>query len=237
MVSQLLKDVTAVLLCGGKGERLRPFTEDWPKPMVPVRGQPLLAHLLRYLSSQAIERFVLCTGYKAEAIDTFVQGHPLRSRIVTVNSGDAMMMDRVREALPDIPDRGLVCYGDTLANVDLAVLAREHRDHHAQATVTLYPLQSPFGVVKAENSTGRVTSLREKPILPFWINIGFILCERPALELAQPGTDIMFFLEDLLKRGVLYAHRHRGRHVTVNTAKEHSDAEAEVDFFTVLEGQ
>ncbi|QRN95947.1 nucleotidyltransferase family protein [Archangium violaceum] len=235
-----LSDVTAVLLCGGKGERLRPFTEHLPKPLVPLRGKPLLQHLLRYLSLQGVRRFVLCTGYKAEAIVRFVEELSLPldlEEVVCVDSGeDANMADRVLDARRHVPGRALICYGDTLANVDLGSLARHHADSGALATMTVYPLQSPYGIVSLDGDTDRVSGLLEKPVLPYWINIGFILCEPAALDEMRRGTDLMMFLGSLTKRGAVRAHKHQGKHLTVNTEKERTEAEGEIEFFTLLEG-
>jgi glucose-1-phosphate cytidylyltransferase len=234
-----LSDVTAVLLCGGKGERLRPFTEHFPKPLVPLHGKPLLQHLLRYLSLQGVRRFVLCTGYKAEAIARFVQEEPPPSgcSVVCVDSGEAASMaDRVLDARKHVPGRALVCYGDTLANVDLGSLARHHAESGALATMTVYPLRSPYGIVSLEGESDRVVGLREKPVLPYWINIGFILCEPAALDTMRRGTDLVSFLGALAEHGGVRAYRHQGKHLTVNTEKERNEAEGEIEFFTLPEG-
>jgi glucose-1-phosphate cytidylyltransferase len=233
-----VKDVTAVLLCGGKGERLRPFTESFPKPLVPLRGRPLLDHLLDYLVAQGIRRFALCVGYKAEAIRSHVQQHPRPScEIILVDSGEAASMTtRVLDARAHVRGRTLVCYGDTLANVDLGALVRGHQAAGALASVSVHPLRSPFGVVVLDGAGERVVKLEEKPLLPHWINIGYILCEPAALDLMERDNDLVSYLEMLARRGALRAHRHQGKHLTVNTAKERSEAEQEIDFFTLPEG-
>jgi glucose-1-phosphate cytidylyltransferase len=228
-----------VLLCGGKGERLRPFTEHFPKPLVPLNGKPLLQHLLRYLTLQGVRRFVLCTGYKAEAIARFVQelALPPELEVVCVDSGEAASMaDRVLDARKHVPGRALVCYGDTLANVDLGSLAGRHTASGALATVTVYPLRSPYGIVSLKGDSDRVAGLLEKPVLPYWINIGFILCEPAALDTLRRGTDLVTFLAALAEHGAVRAHKHQDKHLTVNTEKERSEAEGEIEFFTLLEG-
>lgn len=237
-VSPPLEEVTAVLLCGGKGERLRPFTEHLPKPLVPLHGRPLLQHLLRYLSLQGVRRYVLCTGYKAEAIARFLEEHPLPAghEVVCVDSGEASMADRILDARAHVPGRALVCYGDTLANVDLAALSAGHQAGGRLATLTVYPLRSPYGVVSLEDDGELVAGLVEKPVLPYWINIGFLLCEPAALDWLQRGTDLVTFLDGLAHHRQLRVHRHQGRHLTVNTEKERSEAEGEIEFFTLMEG-
>jgi glucose-1-phosphate cytidylyltransferase len=232
-------DVTAILLCGGKGERLRPFTESMPKPLVPLNGQPLLLHLMRYLSQGGVRRFVCCTGYKAEAIEAFVKENPNPQWDVRcVNSGDASMTDRILDALPHVTTRRcIVCYGDTLANVDVAELLEAHEQSGAIATLTVYPMRSPFGVVEFDE-TGKIRRFLEKPVLPHWLNIGFLVLEPAAMKLLKRGADMVGFLDDLVATGQFHVHRHTGKHLTVNTEKERAQAEAEmVEFFTLLDGQ
>src|SRR4030095_1617949 len=67
-----IHDLTAILLCGGKGERLRPFTDTLPKPLVPLNGRPLLYYLMKYLADEGVNRFIVCVGYKADAIERFL---------------------------------------------------------------------------------------------------------------------------------------------------------------------
>jgi NDP-sugar pyrophosphorylase family protein len=228
--------VTAVILCGGRGERLRPFTELLPKSLVPIGDRPLLGHLMDYLATRGVRRFVLCTGYKKEAIESFAAGlAPSGWQIECVDSGDAPMIDRLLDALPHVIGRALVCYGDTLANVDLAALTAAHERGDASATVTVHPLESPFGIVQAD-ADGFVESIREKPRLPHWINIGFVLCDREAFGSAERGMDLVGFLDTLVRSRRLRAYRHEGRHLTVNTEKERSAAEKDIVFFTYPEG-
>jgi NDP-sugar pyrophosphorylase family protein len=236
-MDESISELTAILLCGGKGERLRPFTEKLPKAMVPLNGQPLLQHLITYLSNAGVSRFVVCVGYKAESIETFIkeQGYPL-GQVVCVNSGDVSMTDRILDARPHIRGRAIVCYGDTLANVDVPALLRQHAQSRALATLTVYPLESPFGIVHFEDSK-RVTSFKEKPRLPYWINIGFLLCEPEAFDLINRGSGIPQFLAALTDKGKLYTHEHTGKHLTVNTEKDRAVAENEIEFFTYMDGR
>jgi NDP-sugar pyrophosphorylase family protein len=233
-----MSDPTAVILCGGKGERLKPFTDHLPKALVPLHGKPLLHHLMNYLSQAGISRFVLCVGYKAECIEQFVsqRANPCW-HVQCVNSGDASMADRILDARPHIEGPALICYGDILANVDLPDLRRAHQASGALATLTVYPLHSPFGIVEFDDQN-RITKLTEKPVLPYWINIGFMLCEPKALDFLQPQSDMMNFSEALAQAGALFAYRHHGRHLTINTEKERMQAEAQMtDFATVMDYQ
>jgi NDP-sugar pyrophosphorylase family protein len=229
-------ELTAIVLCGGRGERLRPYTDTIPKALIPLNGRPLLYHVLRYLRLGGVERFVLCVGHLADKIERFVAGSAeFRDATTCVNSGDASMIDRILDASSHVGARALVCYGDTLANVDIGALLSSHRASGAAATLTIYPLNSPFGIVDAD-AAGRVTAFAEKPRLPYWINIGYLLCEREAFAAMLRGTDMEEFLSALARAGRLYAYRHSGRHLTVNTEKERTLAEEQiVEFLTVMD--
>jgi NDP-sugar pyrophosphorylase family protein len=236
-MDEIVNDLTAVLLCGGKGERLRPFTETQPKALVPLNGKPLLQHLVTYLSASGVSRVVVCVGYKAEEIEEFLGKQRLLREIICVNSGDVSMTDRILQALEHVRGRALVCYGDTLANVDLNGLLAQHGQSGALATLTIYPLHSPFGIVQTD-ATGRVHSFTEKPKLPYWINIGFLVCDPGAFSYLRPGSDMVGFLSSMAEAGVLYSYQHTGKHLTVNTEKERAVAEVEVvEFYTYMNGQ
>jgi NDP-sugar pyrophosphorylase family protein len=229
-----VEDLTAVLLCGGKGERLRPFTEHCPKPLVPLAGKPMLQLLTEYLIACGVQRFVYCVGYKAEMIHDFLAAHfPDRERFRAVDSGDATMTDRLADARVHVPGRALVCYGDTLANVNLNALLEFHAKRGAAATLTTYPLQSPYGVIESDDAR-RIRSFREKPVLPFWINIGFLVLEPEVVATMERGSDMPQFLDRLAAGGRLFEFRHEGSHLTVNTEKERAQAEQQLaQMFTV----
>ena len=229
-----MDDLTAILLCGGKGERLKPFTDKLPKPLVPLNGRPLLWHLVQFLKANGVKRFVFCTGYKAEKIDEFIAQELDDSfEVHTVNNGDASIMERIVSARAHVPGRALVCYGDTVANVSVPELTKHHEKSGGGATVTVYPLQSPFGVVNFDDSTC-IKAFEEKPMLPYWINIGFFLFESEVLASATTEIDYPEFLSRLAAENKLFAYRHSGKHLTVNTEKERKTAESEIiEMFTL----
>ncbi len=227
-----MNHISAILLCGGKGERLRPLTQAVPKPMIPLNGDPLLLHLMRHLSGYGISRFVVCVGYMAEVIESFVAKREEAGwDVVCVNSGDATMTDRIVDARETVPDGpALVCYGDVLADVDLAALRHAHEKSGALATVTVHPLDSPFGIVEFDTSRC-VSRFVEKPRLPYWTNIGFMLFEPGAFSYLDRGSDMPEFLSTLARAGVLSAYEHTGNHLTVNTDKDRAQAEDAIKLF------
>jgi mannose-1-phosphate guanylyltransferase len=228
-----VEDVTAVLLCGGKGERLKPFTDTAAKPLVPLNGRPLLEYLIAFLASRGVDRFVVCVGHHADAVRAFVRNEVDSAlEIVCVDSGDASMTDRILDASAEVEGRMLVCYGDVLSDVDVAALCAEHERTGALVTVTVYPLDSPFGVVEYD-AARRVSGFQEKPRLPYWVNIGFLLCEPRIVSYLSRGSDMPAFLTELADAGLLYAFEHVGKYLTVNTEKDRLAAEMELGLFSM----
>lgn len=233
-----MRELTAVLLCGGKGERLLPLTKRLPKPLVPLKGRPILAHIMHYLAASGLRRFVVCVGYRARTIQKAIGGFADRSwEVACVDSGDVSMTDRLLDVRPWVPGRALICYGDTLANVDVATLVHHHERCGGEVTMTVYPLHSPFGIVQFDPAH-RVSSFAEKPVLPHWINIGFMLWEAAAFDRLRQGSDMPDFLASVAGAGRLFAYPHRGKHLTVNTEGDRVQAERHVvEFLTLLERQ
>lgn len=232
-----MQSLTAIVLCGGRGDRLRPFTDETAKALVPLKGRPILGHLLSYLLHSGATKIVVCVGYRAADIESYIaECFAPEPNIICINSGDVSITDRIIDAVAHVEGRSLICYGDTLANVDLPALQAAHEESSALATLSVYPMHSPFGIVDFAEDR-QITGFREKPILPHWINIGFLLCEREALGFLQPGTDMPDFLTALAGAGGLFAYKHDGRHLTVNTEKDRSLAEAQlVEFYTLPNG-
>lgn len=228
-----MNDLTAILLCGGKGERLRPFTEHAPKPLVHLGGRPMLYHLIRYLMQFGIQRMVFCLGYKASMIREFLdQEFPGEQGFFCVDSGDVSMTDRIADARRHVEGRALVCYGDTLANVNIPDLLQFHSENNAHATLTTYPLECPFGIIEMDQQQ-HIQRFQEKPRLPYWINIGFLLLEPGVVRAVERGSDMPQFLEGLANSGHLLGFQHQGSHLTVNTEKDRAQAESKItEFFS-----
>ncbi len=220
--------LTAVILCGGKGERLRPFTDKYPKPLVPLLDKPLLQHLVEFLERQGVRRFVFCVGYKAEMIEEFVKSTFTSPGIEVLisNAGDASITARLAEAGSLVSGPALVCYGDTIANVSLEGLCDFHNIHGTEATITVFPLKSQFGIVDIDGPMA--VGFREKPDLPYHINIGFFIFSSGVLNTAADFDELTPWLETLTGRSALSAFIHKGKHLTVNTEKERQSAEAEI---------
>jgi len=236
-----------VILCGGKGTRLREETEYKPKPMVEVGARPILWHVMRNFAVHGFRDFVVCLGYRGDLIREYFLHYRALShdfsvrlgapddvgyhevdelegcRVTLVDTGEETGTGgRVTRAAPYLSDdRFVVSYGDGVANLDAAALLRFHRSHGKLATVTAVRATSRFGVLELEGDS--VRSFSEKPQLDDWISAGFFVFERAALE--RLGRDDAMFeveaLPDLARAAELRAFRHDGFWQPMDTYREY----------------
>ena len=226
----MTSSVDAILLCGGKGVRLRPLTETLPKPLVSIKGEPILGHILDHLSSSPIEHYYIAGGYEINKIHEYFLSYSLKEKKVTiVDTGEAEIIKRIYSCAKLIKSDGfLVLYGDTLADINIKQLLQFHASHNGLATITLWPMRSPFGIMEV-GSQERVESYLEKPILNKWINIGFFYFSSELISKMESFEKFEDFIEYLVNKQELYAFKHTGKHITVNTLQELNDAEQNID--------
>lgn len=221
---------TALVLCGGKGERLRPLTESTPKPLVHLKGRPILSYLLDHIKKFNITDVVIAAGFQAEKIYEFFEHNHRDLNVTIVNSGDVDIIERIRNCSPHIKSDFILFYGDTLADVNLSQLQEFHKGQLSKATITLWPLKSQFGLAELDEK-GYVTKFREKPTLDQWINIGNFYYEHEVLSWMNQFSSYADFLEYLGKEHKLLGFKHQGVHITVNTLRELEEAEQNIHSF------
>jgi len=222
------RELPVLLLCGGKGERLRPLTDSIPKPMVKIKEKSIIDYQLEFFIVSGFNDFIVATGYKSDVIESHLKSN--YSDINIVNSGDVDIIQRIKDANKVIKGNFILCYGDTLADVDINSLLKFHESHDGLVSITSYPLQSPFGIIDMDYS-GKVISFIEKPVLDHWINIGYMVFSKEIWGTIDRYSDFVDFLNALLAENLLYSFKHRGVHITVNTIKELYDAENNISSF------
>lgn len=189
--------VSAVIMAGGFGTRLRPLTDETPKPMLNIGGQPLLQRTVERLRRSGIRNVNLTTHYLPEKIhDHFGDGSDFGVRINYVAEEKPLGTAGALSLLPESDEPLLVMNGDILTGVDFQELVRFHREHEAALTVGVrqYEFKVPYGVVQAEQ--GVVRALREKPKYEFLVNAGIYLLE-PDVKRYIPA-DRRFDMTDLI---------------------------------------
>ena len=192
----------AVIMAGGQGTRLRPLTEDLPKPMLPVGGRPLMERIIEQLRQVGIRRVNVTTHYKPEKIiEHFGDGHAFGVDLNYVNEDLSLGTGGALGLMPPPAEPLLVINGDILTQVDFGAMLAFHQENHALMTIAVrrYEMQVPYGVIECEGS--RVQKLSEKPHLGFLVNAGIYLLEPAVFQFMPQGqhfnmTDLIQWLLD-----------------------------------------
>jgi glucose-1-phosphate cytidylyltransferase len=250
MPDQSMEPIPVVILCGGQGTRMRGQTLT-KKELVAIGGRPIIWHVMRIFSAYGFSRFVLTLGYHADQMRRYFLDYEAMDRDFTIHLGNhkdkssvqyrsdvdhpfwevslvdtglhtekAGRISKVAEYLN--AERFFVAYGDDVSDVDLSKLHSFHRQHGRLATLTAVRIQLPFGVVEADES-GQVRGFVERPLLPHWINGGFMIFENPVLEMMNNEKNANLekvILPQLAQSGQLMIYRHSGFWQSMNTMKD-----------------
>ena len=237
-----------VILCGGKGTRLREETEFRPKPMVKIGGKPILWHIMKTYSHFGYNEFILCLGYQGNVIKEYFYHYMLHNSDVTIKLGKNQQITmhdtsieenwtitivdtgenhlkgaRVKKIEPYIEDDSfMVTYGDGVGDIDIKKLVDFHQSNGKIATVTGVSPPSAFGQILAEGST--VIEFNEKPqIKEGIINGGFLIFNRKIFDYLNEDETCdleMGALEQLTRKKELMVFRHEGGWACMDTYRD-----------------
>jgi glucose-1-phosphate cytidylyltransferase len=237
-----------VILCGGKGTRLREQTESIPKPLIEIGGKPVLWHIMKIYSHYGFNDFILCLGYLGHRIREFFlnysrwQNSDLLLRVGDRGEGRYQRLShsseqwrvllaetgeetntggRIKRVEPYIKgETFMVTYADGLANIDLRDLLKYHRSKGKVGTVTVLNPVSNYGILEFERS-GTIVQFKEKPKLEVWINGGFFVFQRKVFDYI--GGDSVLErepFEGLVKDRQLVAYPHKAFWASMDTYKD-----------------
>ena len=219
----------AIILAGGKAERLGPAAEGRPKPLVELGGRPLAAYQVYSLAQAGVDRvLVSCAAGQGSLFEEELGG--LGPEILPVEEPEPLGRGGgLRLAARQLEgDEAFALNGDELVDLDFSeLLARQHEAPVA-ATIAVAPLESPFGVVEL-GAEDLVTRFEEAPRLPHWVSCGIYVLGREAIDrLPERGDHERTTFPALAGEGKLAAFRHEGLWLTVNTPKDLRRAEEAV---------
>lgn len=215
-----------VILCGGKGTRSYPFTEYFPKVMMPVNGTPIIVHLMRIYASQGFDDFVLAAGHRKEMLHDYFDGRFSDWKIRIVDTGeDADTGERILRCGTYVGDQFFATYGDGLSDLNLHALLDAHNKSGGLATLTTVPLRSQYGMV-VFNEDNKIQRFEEKPLInDYWINAGFFVFEKQALMEWKGRNLEQDVLPQFARREQLYVHKHVGFWKSMDTSKDQQELE------------
>lgn len=201
-----MKDVEAVILAGGRGTRLRPYTVSIPKPLVPLGDEPIIEILIRQLEACGVRRVHLALGHLADLLRAYFEQTNSRRTIEILYSFEAKPLGTVGpiKSIPLASDTFLVLNGDVLTTMSFQDLIDAHRRRGCIATLAVHKREvlMDYGVVEVSGD-GLILGHREKPVLGVSVGMGVYAFERRVLSYIPGGEkfDIPDLIQVLLKAG------------------------------------
>ncbi|MEW6050621.1 MAG: nucleotidyltransferase family protein [Candidatus Zixiibacteriota bacterium] len=196
----------AIILAGGKGTRLQPYTSDIPKPLVPIGDTPVIEILLRHLKKAGVTRVHVAVNHLAHLViavlgDGSSLGLEIRYAIEDTPLSTAGPLTRIA----DLPEQFIVANGDILTDLDIAELFQFHAARRPLATIASHVRSEKvdFGVLQTDPS-GRLTGFQEKPSLQFAVSMGIYVFSREILRYIPKDRPYGFdeLMIDLIARGL-----------------------------------
>lgn len=223
----------AVILAGGKGTRLRPYTLNFPKPLMPVGEHPILEIIVRQLRLAGFRRLTILSGHLADLIQAyFGNGSRWDVEIEYVreqrplNTAGALRL--VRDPSPDM----LVMNGDILTTMDFRDLFERHLEKGAAATVATVRREHhvDFGVIESDGD-GFLAQYREKPVLDYIVSMGVYAMRRSCINLIAPDEalgmpDLLLRVRDSGQR--VYCAREPGYWLDIGRVGDYEEAQRQV---------
>lgn len=220
----------AISIVGGKGERLRPLTEDRPKCMVLLAGKPILEYQIEWLAENGVTHVVLACGHLHEVIeDYFGDGSRWGVRIgYSIETEPLGRGGAFKLAYAQVPPSEPIVIGTNGDNVHtqaLAPLLEQHARTGAVATLLLTQLRSPYGIVHQEDE--RITGFEEKPLLPYWLSAGaYVLSREFFADCPDVGDHEDELFPRLAAEGRLFGFRSTSYWKAIDTVKDLNEAAA-----------
>jgi dTDP-glucose pyrophosphorylase len=201
-----VKPNIAVIMAGGKGTRLRPLTENCPKPMIPVAGRPILERVILHLVGYGIRKIYLSINYLGDMIEQyFGDGSAFGCSIQYLREEKYLGTGGPLSLLPEQPKHPLIVMnGDQVTQIDIASLLAFHDREHVDATIAIKPYQVeiPFGVIQKNGD--RLVEIQEKPTSNYLINTGIYVLNPPVLSFVPKNEEfpITELFNILIEQGI-----------------------------------
>jgi NDP-mannose synthase len=223
----------AVVLAGGKGSRLRPYTVVLPKPLMPVGEYPILEVILRQLAAQGFDRVTLAVNYQAEIVRAFC-GDGSRWGIAIDYSLETMPLSTIAplRLIGDLPENFLLMNGDVLTDLPMRKFYEEHVSQNRQFTIAASERTQvvDYGVLHARED--RLIGFEEKPKFPYLVSMGVYVVDRSVLERVPAGQKYGFddlMLDMLAKNEPVHIERHAGYWLDIGRVDDYMRAVDEFD--------
>lgn len=235
-----------IILCGGKGTRLREETEYRPKALVEVGGRPIIWHIMKLYAHYGYKDFILTLGYKGKMLKEYFMYDRLTANDFTMQTAsrnvhfhqnnvddfnitfaetglESLTGERIRRVRPYLKgDEFMVTYGDGVGDIAIDKLVEFHHRQGTIATVTGVHLPSKWGLLKVDPTTNLVTGFYQKPVMSDFISGGFMIFNKRIFDYLDDGVMENSFAR-LLEIGQLSVYNHTGFWKAMDTYQEMQD--------------
>ena len=226
----------AILLVGGKGTRLRPYTVVLPKPLMPIGEYPILEVVIRQLVSKGFERITMAVNHQAELIKAFFgDGSKWGVKIDYSLEDKPLSTIGPLKLINDLPDQFLLMNGDVLTDLDFASLYEEHTHRKDDFTIAgaLRKEMIDYGILEI-NEQSKLTGFKEKPRYEYLVSMGVYIMNKKLLDIVPEdkpyGFDNLMFDSIALNKSV-YVHQHEGYWMDIGRPDDYSKA---IDDFDMI---
>ena len=219
----MIKDIKVVILAGGFGTRLSEFTKTIPKPMVKVRGKPIILHIINHYSKYGCKHFIIASGYRGKIIKNFFKKKNKKFKVDVIDTGlKTMTGGRIKRLKSILRNQTfLLTYGDGLSDINIKKLIQFHKKNKNIATLTAVRPPARFGAIKLNGT--KVRYFREKSSLDEgWINGGFFVFEPEVFKFIRGDNTYLERepLEKISKKKLLGAFKHKGFWQCMDTKRD-----------------
>ena len=224
-----------LFLAGGKGSRISEYTNKIPKPMIKIKGKPILEHIINIYAKQSFSEFFIATGYKGASINNYFKKYKIGKNLFKLRNvskpvsirfiytgANTMTGGRLKKLGKYFQDDNFMfTYGDGLGNINLKKLHTFHKKYKRVATVTAVRPLSRYGILDINGN--KVRSFKEKQKLDYgWINGGFFIFNRKIFNCIKDSQTVLEKepLDYLSKKSQLYAIKHKGFWYSIDTVRD-----------------
>jgi NDP-sugar pyrophosphorylase family protein len=227
-IEKFKKNLTVIVLCGGKGDRLKPLTLKTPKPLMKIKDKTILEYIINHLLKSDIKNIIVASGYKHYLVKKFINVKYKKKVEVKNTSIDVDILERIKNITKNKKGEFLVCYGDTLADININKLIKQYLLNKKKLIISSYELKSSFGILNTYKNSNAVIKFREKPNLNIWFNIGYFIFSQKYIKMLSRFKKFENFLHFCSKKKFMSTYKHLGQHITVNTISELEEAKSKI---------
>ncbi|HEG2606850.1 nucleotidyltransferase family protein [Campylobacter sp. W0066.1] len=232
------KNNKIIIMAGGLGTRLRPLTEDIPKPMLKVGDKPILEIIIEKFKKQGFFHFILCVNYKAQTIEEyFKDGSDFGVSIEYIHEQKRMGTAGALSLIKDIGDEPFfVINGDVIVNVDFNAMVKYHIEKKSLATMGVreHFIQNPYGVIEC-NDENQIVNIKEKPKQYFLVNSGVYVLDPQILHNIPKNEfyDMPSLFEDIVDYTKKYCYLIEDYWIDIGRHEEYQKANSDISYLGI----